>query len=265
MNNSLAYRRHPVFPEVEMLCGHTVLHSYPRHFHDTLGLAVIHSGVELCWSRGAERVFQAGDVALFNSGEIHGGRPGAAEGWTYDMVYFPHDMVCRLLDRSACWLDAVSLRDPGVVALARQALRVSSLSSATNGSDTIAAEESMIALLARLVHRHRVHEPDPRAAALVRDFIDAHSDQAISGQQLTAVSSLSLEHTIRSFRRRYGITPHAYHQARRAETARQLLRSRQSLAEIALALGFYDQSHFTRWFRETQGVAPSAFRSAFRT
>jgi hypothetical protein len=36
------------------------------------------------------------------------------------------------------------------VTLARQALRLNSM---TNGCDTIAAEESMIALLARLVHR----------------------------------------------------------------------------------------------------------------
>ena len=258
MGQSLVCAPHAAFPDVELLRGQAVLHSYPRHFHDSFGVALIHSGVELCWLRGKERVFQAGDIALFNAGEIHDGRPGGVEGWTYDMVYFPHAMICQLLDQQECWFDSVSIHDPSVMALAQKALSVRA------GAPSMENEESMMELLARLVHRTRLYEPEPTAAILVRDFIDAHVDQAISGKQLAQVSGLSLEHTVRSFKQCHGITPHAYHQARRAESARRLLRQRQSLAEVSVALGFYDQSHFTKWFRETQGVTPSAFRSAFR-
>jgi len=34
-----------------------------------------------------------------------------------------------------------------------------------------------------------------------------------------------------------------------------------SIAEISLALGFADQSHFTRAFRKVVGMTPMAFRS----
>ncbi|MBA3496775.1 MAG: helix-turn-helix domain-containing protein [Gemmatimonadales bacterium] len=37
-----------------------------------------------------------------------------------------------------------------------------------------------------------------------------------------------------------------------------------SLAEIALAAGFADQSHFSNLFRREMGVSPSAFRRAVR-
>ena len=259
MHNAIAFRSHAVFPEVEILHGHTVMHGFPRHFHDTFGLAIIHSGVELCWTRGAERVFHGGDVALFNAGEVHDGRPGAPQGWTYDMVYLPHNFVCRLLDASDCWFDAISSRDPTIMSLAQQALKVSHDPDAAS-----AAEEALITLLAQLMHRPSVYEPDPVVAARVREFIDAHAEQPLSAQRFSEISGLSSEHTIRSFRRRYGITPHAYHQARRAESSRQKLRGKLSLAEIALELGFYDQSHFTNWFRNTQGVAPAAFRAALK-
>jgi AraC family transcriptional regulator len=36
------------------------------------------------------------------------------------------------------------------------------------------------------------------------------------------------------------------------------------LAEIALAAGFSDQSHFSRRFRQYIGVSPSAFRRSQR-
>ncbi len=260
MHNAIAYRSHAVFPEVEMLHGHTVMHSFPRHFHDTFGLAIIHSGVELCWMRGAERVFHGGDVVLFNAGEVHDGRPGASQGWTYDMVYFPHDLVCRLLDTSDCWFDAISCRDPATMTLAQQALRVS------HDADTDSAtEESLVTLLTQLMHRHYVYEPDPVVAARVREYIDAHAEKPLNVQHFSEISGLSPEHTIRSFRRRYGITPHAYHQARRAESARQKLRGKSSLTEVAMDLGFYDQSHFTNWFRNTQGVPPGSFRAALKS
>lgn len=84
---ALTYRRHCALGGVEILSGHAVQHRYPRHFHDTMGIAVIHGGRELCWSRGAEREFTGGDIALFNAGEIHDGRPGGEQGWTYDMLH----------------------------------------------------------------------------------------------------------------------------------------------------------------------------------
>jgi AraC family transcriptional regulator len=41
-----------------------------------------------------------------------------------------------------------------------------------------------------------------------------------------------------------------------------LLGSDDSLASIALASGFADQSHFSRRFKELIGLTPSAFRAA---
>lgn len=258
MSKSIAFQPHLALPDVDILRGHTVRHSYPRHFHDALGIAVIHDGVELCWSRGAERVFRGGEVALFNAGEVHDGRPADGQGWTYDMIYLPHVTVCHLLGQEQGWFDLVSTRSPEVLLLARRAVQ------AATGADSAAAEESTIALLSRLVHRQRSDEADPSVAQRLREFIDSHAAQVLTVQKMSEFTGLSPEHTIRSFRARFGITPHAYQQARRAENARSMLRGRRPLADIALALGFYDQSHFTRWFRSTQGVPPSAYRDALK-
>ena len=44
----------------------------------------------------------------------------------------------------------------------------------------------------------------------------------------------------------------------------QLRDSQESLATIALANGFADQSHFSNLFRRHTGVTPSAFRRAMQ-
>jgi AraC family transcriptional regulator len=50
--------------------------------------------------------------------------------------------------------------------------------------------------------------------------------------------------------------------ARRVERAKELLsgRRRPPLAEVAMAVGFSNQSHFTRHFKRLVGVTPRQFR-----
>jgi AraC family transcriptional regulator len=45
----------------------------------------------------------------------------------------------------------------------------------------------------------------------------------------------------------------------------QLAQTELSLAEIALAAGFSDQSHFSNLFRQRTGFSPSRFREASRS
>lgn len=65
----------------------------------------------------------------------------------------------------------------------------------------------------------------------------------------------------RMFRRHFGCSVGELRRAWRLSAAARLLRdSDQSLSAIAIALGFVDQSHFTRAFRERFGMPPGRFR-----
>lgn len=65
----------------------------------------------------------------------------------------------------------------------------------------------------------------------------------------------------RTFRKAFRCTPGEYLACCRLRKAMALLRdSSLPLAEIALATGFFDQSHFSRTFRQHFGVPPDAYR-----
>jgi AraC family transcriptional regulator len=69
----------------------------------------------------------------------------------------------------------------------------------------------------------------------------------------------------RAFRRAFGCTVGEYVRRLRIErAARRLADSELSLAEIALAEGFSDQSHFSNLFRRHTGLSPFQFRRAVR-
>ncbi|MDR3440466.1 AraC family transcriptional regulator [Telmatospirillum sp.] len=96
----------------------------------------------------------------------------------------------------------------------------------------------------------------------LKDFIDANLEQPISLDQLSGVVGISLRHFRRMLHQTVGRTPHQLVLSRRLERARQMIdQGRTSLAEIAAATGFSDQSHMTRVFRHHLGVSPSACRT----
>ena len=55
---------------------------------------------------------------------------------------------------------------------------------------------------------------------------------------------------------------HAYQTQLRLNRARGLLTAGLPTAEVAVMVGFYDQSHLGRFFREAYGVAPGRYAAA---
>lgn len=83
--------------------------------------------------------------------------------------------------------------------------------------------------------------------------------------ELAAAAGLSVSQFERQFKRMFRMTPRQYVQRVRVNAACEaLLHSDDPIAEIAVAAGFYDQSHFTKVFRRTMGQTPAAFRRAYR-
>ena len=97
--------------------------------------------------------------------------------------------------------------------------------------------------------------------ARVRSFIEKNLHRTIHTQDLSAVARRTPSHFSRSFKLTFGEPPHAYVVKRRLEKACHLmLTSSASLSEIALSVGFSDQAHLCRLFRQAFGQSPASWR-----
>lgn len=99
---------------------------------------------------------------------------------------------------------------------------------------------------------------DKRVFGRLRDYVLSHIDERIETAALAKVAGRSPFHFTRIFARSVGMTPYRYVVHLRLQRACELMRKRRHrLADIAVATGFADQSHLSRWVRRVHGVSPS--------
>ncbi|VWC35181.1 AraC family transcriptional regulator [Burkholderia seminalis] len=89
------------------------------------------------------------------------------------------------------------------------------------------------------------------------------ADLGVSIEEVAAECELSRGYFIRAFSRTTGRTPHQWLLEQRVMRARDLIEtSDMTLADIAMACGFSDQSHLSRVFVRIVGHPPGAWRRA---
>lgn len=94
------------------------------------------------------------------------------------------------------------------------------------------------------------------------DYLHAHLAQDISLDQLAQTVNLSSSHLRRLFKQATGLAPHQYLLKLRVNRAKELLLTGSfSVGEVALQVGFADQSHLHRHFKRVFGVTPKAMIS----
>jgi AraC-like DNA-binding protein len=95
----------------------------------------------------------------------------------------------------------------------------------------------------------------------VVEYIDNHLSEKITLSGLGAVAGLSPMHFASQFRMATSLRPHEFVLHQRVRRARALLQnSTKPITEIAPAVGFQTQAHFTTVFRRIVGITPHRWR-----
>jgi AraC family transcriptional regulator len=106
--------------------------------------------------------------------------------------------------------------------------------------------------------------PQSRPVADALRFLQSRYASEITLNDLAEAVHLSPFHLARLFKQETGASPHQYLIELRVNAARALLDAgsgQRSLAQVASAVGFADQSHLTRHFKRRFGVSPRHLRS----
>lgn len=239
------------------------------HAHDAyqLCLSVNHPG--LYTYRGASHAVPAASLSIIHPGEMHASRDHDVRETTtvFRLMYVPLESLHRIASTIAGHVVSQPFFSSPIV-LHRQLVRqfLDAHRSCEIGMSRLEQDSKLVSLFTSLVVRHAQERPAIRVIpaarpelARVRDYLHTHYAAPVSLQTLAEVAGFSSYHLCRLFSQEFGVPPHVYQNQVRIDHAKRLLAQGQSSVIVANATGFYDQSHFGRYFKRFIGISPRQY------
>jgi AraC-like DNA-binding protein len=239
-------------------------HAYPMHAHGTWTLFIVDDGVITYDLDRHQHGSTRPTVTLLPPHVVHDGRAATSRGFRKRVIYLDADLLGERLIGPAVDHPVVFdrlLRDS--VSATHRLLE--------SRDDALAAETRLAFIVERLrAHLHAAGEPpDAQHTGLagltastadhLRALLDERLTETVTLATAGRVIGANPAHLVRTFTRTFGISPHAYVLGRRIELARQRLLDGEPPADVAVAVGFHDQSHFTRHFKRHVGTTPGRY------
>jgi AraC-like DNA-binding protein len=252
-----------MFGGIDLMSARFVRHSFAPHSHDELMIGVMHAGVK-SFRCGSARAYAApGDLVVVNPGEMHTGERERGRELAYAALYVPASAVASMLARSrgdGSIIKKTVIDDPDLWRWFDQAQGL-----AMAGLDTAGAEEAMICGISLLFERYgssqliQAEASCSKAVDRAVEFLHARACDHISLEDASRASGVGLFHLIRLFQKHLGLTPYSYLTQVRITKSRELLRLGEPVAQVALDVGFADQAHFTKRFKQFTGTTPALY------
>lgn len=249
--------------DLEIVRGTNVQRVLDSHLHDKFEIGLIEQGEALMTIRGVAVELLPGKLFIVNPNEPHETR--SENGCSFRLLYVTPERMqqaARDLGLAEAPLFITRAFDDPAVMHALQQLHAAFDRDAPRSEIEVLLGTALGMVATRAP---RVEDDDAAVATTheaverVRRFIDEHYADPITLDELSQVAGLSKYHLIRVFRASCGMPPHAYQNAVRVARAREALANGAAACDVATAIGFADQSHFTRRFKRLVGVAPGEY------
>jgi AraC family transcriptional regulator len=234
----------------------------PRHGHGSAYFCFVLRGSYTEEYEHCTRTCMSESVVVHPEGESHSDRFHESGARIFNVAFSPR-WAARVRELSAV-LDRPAAFQGG--AIAWLASRLYQEVRAADAVSPLAVEGLTLEILGQASRQPDLPRKGlPRWLRPVLEFVQARFADGVRLDEVAREAGVHPLHLARVFRRELGCSIGEYVRRLRVDLAgRHLAASDMPLAEVALATGFSDQSHFSRTFRRYCGMTPSQFRRVRR-
>lgn len=260
----VGFRRTAGLPGIEVLDAQHTRRNW-RVFNTAFALATPTSWCGEVVYRQRRAAVTPGIVFPTEPGEVHTTprvhRPGSFHVLFMDPAVLRSHLAEHDIERDVHWTEIAHRMSP---LLTKRLIHIigeigSEITAMELQADFVDLVDCIATELLDTPRRSRALDVSAGAAEQIRACIHDEADSLVDLEDLARKTGLSRFQVLRTFKRRYGMPPHAYRLCVRIWQSRSLLVSGTSAAEVAATLGFADQSHFIRHFKRILGVTPQRY------
>jgi len=267
------FHYHKELGGLEMVDAFYHKRNFAKHCHETYTISVIETGIQRFYRSGEEHLAPKHAIILVNADDVHTGQSATADGWSYRALYpleshfqqIAND--CGMKGNFAPYFKQAVIFDKQLSYQLRLLLNC-----LTQESNLLRRESFIIDFLLKLMLKHGCQRPQidnvkshHYGLEQAREYLQTHLYEEVKLTDLAKVSGLSPHHFVRSFKKQFGLAPHAYQIQHRLIKGKALLKQGLSVAQSSIELGFHDQSHFHRHFKKVLGVTPGNYAKEIGT
>lgn len=254
--------RNTLLPEIEIKDGAEELYSVKKHSHNELSIGIIENSSSLVGCKDLDFRLNPGDMILIPANTIHLCEPENPDDFLFKMIYI-----------DSKWFEDVFKINPSLLPPVQKKLNTNQLleintfiNNFSQINERMELETELIFFMENIIFeifsidknftQHQEDDKDDR----IKNYLDQNFTDDLTLEDLEKISGKNKFSILRKFRKDHKLTPHSYIINKRIELAKKLLLNKDSIADIAVNTGFFDQSHFIKTFKNYVGMTPSQYK-----
>lgn len=249
------------FDNLEYLSIEKQTTDFPKHFHETFCISLIHDGIEQIDFEHQSLFSEKGSISITNPYEIHGNPlMDLKTSLSFDTIYLSNDLMkylsngknIRFVDRK------INNAKTNQLFLALK-----------NAMDTRNSKKIEFSLKQFVTELEQYTQPFEKAYLEqnqnnfneIIEYIEHHIDAQFCLESLARMANINKYGFAKNFKTSTGMTPMNYILMKKIFACKNLIHTNSELTEIAYQFNFTDMAHFSKTFKRYIGVSPKIYQS----
>jgi AraC-like DNA-binding protein len=251
-----------LFDNLEYLSIQKQTTAFPKHFHETFCITLIHNGIFQIDLDSQSIYNEAGSIIIANPYEIHS-NPIIDKTFQieFETIYISKDLMKYLFNGKNVTFFNRKINNEKANQLFIQIIKAIDKNNITEIEHLLF---QFIAVLKKYSQERKEEYSELKFNSL--NNINAYIDENISGKfclnQLSKIANLNKYGFVKKFKATTGMTPMNYILMKKIFSSKKLITENAELTQIAYDFDFSDMAHFSNTFKRYIGISPKAYQNS---
>lgn len=250
------------FEDLEYITIENQTTSFPKHFHKTFCISLIHKGIEQIDFENQSLFSEAGSISITNPFEIHSNPLIDSDSYLkFDTIYIPNEVMKYVLNgKNIAFINRqiTSKKANKLFLELKDALD-------TKNPKTIEIHLSQFVNTLKFYSQENKHENTElnfNNFNQIRDYIENHIFDKFCLNELSKMANINKFGFAKKFKASTGMTPMNYIIMRKIFSSKKLINANTELTTVAHQYNFTDLAHFSKTFKRYIGISPKKYKES---